>query len=394
MKISGIRCVDVKIARHGGETPADDPAVRGPAWTSRRWAGPMDRYPDAAQRAPRLPSPKAKHLFGVVVETDDGTWGFGLGHQGRAAAALIEDVLAPRLVGENVMAHEALYDMAVRQCAAIGAGGLAAYAISAIDVAVWDVKGKILGAPVYELIGGPARRRLSLYATGADVGWYRELGFDAIKLPRPYGPADGLAGIRGTVAFVAEAREIAGDDAELMLDCWQTFDVDYTVRLAEALRPYRLRWIEEALPPDSLDAHRELRRRVPWQAFAAGEHWHGTAIFQYAAAHHLVDVFQPDVNWVGGLTPVIKIAAIAEAAGIDLILHAGALTPYGQHASLALPAIPMAESFIATPPGLLPVHGPWSLPGQGVAEGRWMVVPDAPGFGIQLDPAKFAPFAF
>ncbi len=392
MRITAIRCVDVDITRHGGETAADDGRVRGPAWTTQRWAGPMDRYPAAVfgSAAP----PASKHLFGVVVETEDGTSGFGLGHQGRAAAALIEDVLAPTLVGQNVMAHEALYDMAVRRCAAFSAGGLASYAISAIDVAVWDAKGRILGRPVYELIGGPARSHLSLYATGADVAWYRELGFGAIKLPRPFGPADGLAGLRATVAFVAGAREMAGEDVELMLDCWQTFDVDYTVRLAEMLRPYRLRWIEEALPPDALDAHRELRRRVPWQSFATGEHWYGTTVFQHAAAHHLVDVFQPDVNWVGGLTAVIKIAAIAEAAGIDLILHAGALTPYGQHASLALPAVPMVEHFVATPPGLLPIHGPWSLPGQGIADGSSMVVSDAPGFGIDVSPDTWRPFAF
>jgi len=142
MRITAIRCVDVDITRHGGETAADDGRVRGPAWTTQRWAGPMDRYPAAVfgSAAP----PASKHLFGVVVETEDGTSGFGLGHQGRAAAALIEDVLAPTLVGQNVMAHEALYDMAVRRCAAFSAGGLASYAISAIDVAVWDAKGRIL----------------------------------------------------------------------------------------------------------------------------------------------------------------------------------------------------------------------------------------------------------
>jgi L-rhamnonate dehydratase len=392
MKITSIRCIDLEIPRHGHEDAASHPDIRAEPWTRRRWAGPLDRYPTAAYRT-ATPPPK-KHLFGVVVEVEDGTWGFGLGHQGRAAAALVEDVLAPGLEGENVMAHEALYDMAVRHCAAIGAGGLAAFAISAVDVAVWDVKGKLLDRPVYELIGGPAKDDLELYATGADVEWYFEQGFRSIKLPRPYGPADGLDGIQGTVAFVAEAREKVGDGVELMLDCWQTYDVDYTVRLAEALRPYRLRWIEEALPPDAFDAHEQLRRRVPWQTFATGEHWFGTPTFQYAAAHHLVDVFQPDVNWVGGLTPVLKIAAIAESAGIELALHAGALTPYGQHASLGLPAISMTEHFVATAPGLIPIRGPWSLPGQGVADGARLTVPSAPGFGITLDPTTFRPFAF
>lgn len=389
MKITSIRAVGLDVTQHGDETAEIHPDVRRAPWTRQRWAGPMDRYPNARYRSAVLP--ETRHLFGVIVEAEDGTWGFGLGHHGLPVATLINDYLGPRLTGENVMSHEAIYDMAVRHCAAFGAGGLAAYAISAIDVAVWDCKAKLLGVPVYELLGGPARDELTVYATGGDVDWYLELGFEAIKLPRPCGPADGLAGIRRTVDFVAEARGKVGDEVELMLDAWLTFDVDYTVRLAEALRPYRLRWIEEALPAEDVDGHKELRRRVPWQSFATGEHWYGTRAFQHAASHHLVDVFQPDINWVGGLTPVVKICAIAEAAGIDVILHAGGLTPYGQHASLALPAIPWTEYFVATPPGLRPPQGPWSLPHQGVAENGRLQVSSAPGFGIDIDPANFRP---
>lgn len=383
MRITSVRTVAVEGTLHGNETAETHPEVRSQPWTRRRWAGPMDRYPGAAYRTADLPS--SRHNFGVVVEAEDGTWGFGLGHHGGLVAPLVGDLLGPRLVGENAMAHEALYDMMLRHCAAFGSGGLASYAISPIDLAVWDLKGKLLRRPVYELIGGPARADLLCYATGADVEWFMELGFRAVKLPRPHGPADGLGGIRRNVDLVAQAREVVGDDVELMLDAWQTFDVDYTVRLTEALRPYRLRWIEEALPPDHLDAHEQLRRRVPWQTFASGEHWYGTTAFQHAAAHHLVDVFQPDVSWVGGLTPILKIAAIAESAGIDLVLHAGGLTPYGQHASLALPAIGWTEYFVATPPGLRPPHGPWSLPGQGTpVDGRITVPSGVHGFGIDL----------
>lgn len=389
MRISSVRTVPVEGTLHGQETPQSHPDVRSAPWTTRPWAGPMDRYPGAVYRRAELP--RARHNFGVVVEAEDGTFGFGLGHHGGLVTGLVDDLLGPRLVGENALAHEALYDMMLRHCAAFGSVGLASYAISPIDLAIWDLKGKALQRPVYELVGGPARTDLECYATGADLEWFLELGFRAIKLPRPHGPADGLEGIRRTVDLVAGAREMVGDDVELMLDAWQTFDVDYTVRLAHALQPYRLRWIEEALPPDHLDAHSQLRRRVPWQSFAAGEHWYGTPAFQHAAAHHLVDVLQPDISWVGGLTPVLKIAAIAESAGIDLILHAGGLTPYGQHASLALPAIPWTEFFVATPPGLAPPQGPWSLPGQGqLIDGRITVPSGAPGFGIDLSPADLA----
>ena len=136
------------------------------------------------------------------------------------------------------------------------------------------------------------------YVTGNDVDWYQELGFTAFKLACPYGPADGLDGLRKNEAFVAATREQIGDECELMLDCWMAFDVDYTVRLAEALRPYRLKWMEECLMPEDMDAHGELRQRLPWQTLATGEHWYSYVPFQsghcqspgrhLAAGHQLV----------------------------------------------------------------------------------------------------------
>ena len=100
---------------------------------------------------------------------------------------------------------------------------------------------------------------------------------------------------------------------ELMLDCWMAFDIEYTVRLAETLRPYRLKWIEECLMPDDHDAHVAVRDRLPWQTLATGEHWYTALPFQWAISHHVVDILQPDINWVGGFSTCQEIAAIAGA---------------------------------------------------------------------------------
>ena len=121
---------------------------------------------------------------------------------------------------------------------------------------------------MYELIGGPARDELFCYSTGGDTDWYMELGFRATKLPCPYGPADGLDGLRKNVELVAGTRELVGDEVELMLDCWMAFDLEYAVRLGEELRPCKLKWMEEVLRSEELDAHAELRRRLPWQTLA------------------------------------------------------------------------------------------------------------------------------
>ena len=387
MKIVSIRAVRHESRRGDG---AEHPAARRAPWTAAGpVAGPMSGYPRyAAYRpdwTPTWPS------FGCVVEAEDGTVGFAAATHGRPVAAIIDDYLGPRLVGEDVLATEKIYDMAVRMCAPFGAAGLASYAVSAIDLALWDLKGKLLGLPVYELLGGPARDDLVCYATGADTDWYAELGFRAVKLPCPYGPADGLDGLRRTVDLVARTREQLGDEVEIMLDCWMAFDVDYTVRLAEALRPFRLRWIEECLPSNDLLAHAALRRRLPWQTLATGEHWYGVPAFQYAVSEGLVDILQPDIQWVGGLTPLRQICGLAAAGGVAVMPHAAGNTPYGQHACLGIPGIPWTEVFVGSAPGvpLAEVNNTPALP----TPVRGRIRPSAaPGFGVDVEPGLLRPF--
>ncbi len=203
------------------------------------------------------------------------------------------------------------------------------------------------------------------------------------KLACPYGPADGLAGLDRNEAFVASVREQVGDDQELMLDCWMAFDVEYTVRLAERLRPYRLKWMEECLITEDFDAHRILRQRLPWQTLATGEHWYTHVPFQWAARHQVVDILQPDINWCGGLSTCLRIAAIADAAGLQVILHGGGRNPFGQHFSIAHGAVPYLEYFMGSDPGIsLADAAP--LPNQAVAQDGWLVPNPGAGFGLGI----------
>ena len=364
------------------------------SWNESPVANPMTRYPRYAKSRPSWMTNWEN--FGCLVEAEDGTWGFAVGNHGKPVATIIDEYLGPRLVGENCMAIEKIYDMMVRMGSPYGATGLHSYAVSAIDLALWDLKGKILDRPVYELLGGPAREELFCYSTGGDTDWYMELGFKATKLPCKYGPADGLDGLKKNVEFIGSTRELIGDDVELMLDCWMGFDIEYAVRLAEELRPFKLKWMEEILPSEDFDAHAELRRRVPWQTLATGEHWYTTVPFQHAASKHLVDIMQPDISWVGGMTAIVKICAIAEAANISVIPHGGGNTPYGQHACFAMPAIPWTECYIATPPGV-PIErlgGNKSFPGMSVPNNSKMVPSNAPGFGLEIDKGDLKPYKY
>ncbi len=384
-----MKIVSVEARAYEPVQVESDVKPRTDSWiTSGPVANPMSRYPRYAEFRPSWTPTWGN--FMCVVTAEDGTTGMAIANHGAPVASIIADYLGPRLVDESALATEKCYDMMVRMCAPFGATGIASYAVSAIDLALWDLKGKLLGVPVYELLGGPAKDEIQCYATGGDTDWYMELGFGGTKLPCPYGPSDGLDGLYKNLELISGVRDQIGPRIELMLDCWMAFDVEYAVRLAEELRPQKLKWMEETLRSEDFDAHLELKRRVPWQTLATGEHWFTTVPFQHAASRHLVDIFQPDINWVGGLTAIVKICAIAEAAGISVIPHGGGNTPYGQHACYALPAIPWAECFIASAPGV-PLEKAARLPGMAVPQNGKLVPSNAPGFGVDIDGATLKP---
>lgn len=385
MKITEIRAMRLNVSPNTSTTKPR----RASWWQDAEVANPMSRYPKV-KRHRELWLPKWESVW-CKVTAEDGTWGIGSTSHGRAVAAVIDDHLAPQLLGENCFATEKLADMMFRLTKPYGSTGLASYAVSAVDLALWDLRGKLLQKPVYQLLGGAQKERIFCYATGNDVDWYQELGFRGFKLACPYGPADGLDGIRKNEEFVAQTRDQIGDECELMLDCWMAFDVEYTVRLAEALRPYKLKWMEECLIPEDFDAHVALRQRLPWQTLATGEHWYTHVPFQWAANHKVADILQPDINWCGGVTTCQKIAATADAAGISVILHGGGNSVFGQHFSIATAAVPWLECFVGTAPGV-PLEEGWRLPGQAEPKDGWLTPNDAPGFGLEIAADWLAPF--
>jgi len=315
---------------------------------------------------------------------EDGTWGIGVTDFAGPVAPVINDLLGPVLTGENVMATERLWDMMTRYIAVAGGGGLEGRAISAVDLALWDLKGKLLGRPVYELIGGPVRDRIFCYATGSDTEWHLECGFQAVKITCPRAEAGGVEALDLAEAYVARTREMVGDHRELMLDCWPVTEVDFMVRLAERLRPYRLKWLEDFLMPGDMAGFDEMRRRVPWQTLATGERWYELHPFSEAVARRSVDILQPDIRWVGGLTACIKIGHVAEAAGLQIALHGAMNDAFGQHACHGIMANTWGEFLIDSAPGV-PLEEGWRpTPGMAVPKDGWLVPSDAPGFGIEL----------
>ncbi len=349
---------------------------------------PMERYPELPRPSWAAPWKRCA----CVVTAEDGTWGLGLTIHGGPVERVINDHFAPVLGGQNCLATEKLWDMMQRISAPYGASGLASYAISAVDLALWDLKGKLLGRPVYELLGGPQKERIFCYASNTDlaygtehsIAWFLELGFRAVKLFLREGPEAGVAGLRRSEELVARAREQVGGDVELMVDGWMSLDVEYTVRLAEALRPYRVKWLEDALLPNDLESYSRLRQRLPGAILATGEHWYTVAPFAAAAGRGLVDILQPDVAWVGGISAAVRICHLAEAHGQSVISHGGMNYPWGQHLAYAMPAIPWGERSEGVAPPGVPLDEMVALPGTAPIRGGYVRPSDAPGFGLEV----------
>lgn len=387
MNIASIRAFAIDVTPEQVTAPRVEPLPG-----DRTFVHPLKRYPEFDKRQ-RTPSGGRWKRTACVVTAEDGTWGFGLTPFSGPVTSVINDHLAPLLVGQPVMAIEKSWDIMQRSTSAFGTAGLVSYAISAVDNALWDVKGKILERPVYELLGGPQKEKIFCYASCTDMSygvetsieWFLELGFRAVKLFLPYGPEDNIEGLRKNEEMVASTRQQVGDDVEIAVDSWISMNTEYAVRVAEALRPYRIKWLEDSFVPEDLGSYRRLRQRAPYLTIATGEHWYSLQPFASACAEGLVDILQPDPQWVGGLTGVMKICHMAQAHGVTVIAHAGMNYPYGQHLSYAMPSILWGErSEGVSPPGV-PLSERVVLPGTPPIENGYVVPSDAPGFGFDFD---------
>ena len=352
-------------------------------------ANPMSRYPQYKRHRSSW-MPKKWDTVYVKVTAEDGTWGIGETSFGTPVAAIIDEHFAPMLIGENCFAVEKIWDMMFRMSKPYGSQGLTSCAMSGIDIALWDLNGKIKNQPVYELLGGPLREKMFAYATGNDTDWQLELGFKAVKLACPYGPVDGEWGLKENEKLVAKTRETVGDDVEIMLDCYMAFDVDYTIRLAHRLRPYRLKWIEEFLIPEDIDGLVKVREAVDWVSLASGEHHYTRFPFQQIIERRCLDILQPDTFWVGGITECVKICHLADAAGLTVIFHGGGLRQSGLHLSAAMPNTPWVEYYLGTAPGV-PLEETKLFEGESLPKDSYISPNDGPGLGLHIEEEWLTP---
>ena len=289
----------------------------------------------------------------VEIFTDEGHVGVGNAALAPQVTKQVIDLyLKPLLIGENPWEIERLWQHMYRKTMAFGRKGIGMVAISAIDIALWDLVGKAAKQPVYRLLGGRTKARIPVYASRlysvelgelrAEAGRYKDEGYKAMKLRFGWGPADGGLGMRRNVELVRTVRECVGDDIDVMADAYMGWTLDYARRMLPLLEPFRLRWLEEPVIPDDVHGYAELKSygRIP---IAGGEHEFTLHGFRELLAARALDYIQFDTNRVGGLTQARKIAALAEAYSIPVIPHAGQMHNY--HLVMASFNSPMAEYF-------------------------------------------------
>ncbi len=383
MTVASDRIVDVRVWLIPPAAPSDRAQRSG--WLGGNIASPLSRYPEyAASRGSGINSALLGGII-VEVESESGAIGVASGSGGFAAAAIIEGHFARLIEGISPAQHELVWDLIFSASLHYGRKGLVLHAISALDLAVWDLHGKIAGEPVHALIGGRVRESLRCYATGPRPDVAQDLGFIASKLPLPHAPCEGDDGFERNVALARDWRQKLGNDFPLLFDCWMALDVPYTVRLMDAIEPLGVRWVEDALPPDDYDGFRQLRERGNQNVMVvSGEHEYTLAGFRTLLETGAMAIVQPDLGWCGGLTELLKIAALSKSYRVPVLPHCGGA--YGAHFSITRAEFDVAEYPVVSADGdaLVPLHAPYLL-GETVPVGGRHDPGDAPGFGLELD---------
>lgn len=289
----------------------------------------------------------------VEIFTDDGLVGIGNAALAPQVTKQVIDLyLKPLLIGKDPWDIEFLWQHMYRKTMAFGRRGLGMVAISAVDIALWDILGKSAKQPVYRLLGGKTKPRIPVYASrlysvelndvADEAKRYKAEGYKAMKLRFGWGPTDGAAGMQRNLNLVRTVRETVGDGIDVMADAYMGWTLDYAKRMLPLLEPFNLRWLEEPVIPDDVHGYAELKSygRIP---IAGGEHEFTSYGFRDLLEARALDYIQFDTNRVGGLTQARKIAALAEAYSVPVIPHAGQMHNY--HVAMASLNSPMAEYF-------------------------------------------------
>ena len=334
------------------------------------------------------------------VESVDGT--VGTGNAALAPTVVkkaIDDWFAPMVIGEDPFDFAHIWEKMYRRSHAWGRKGVGMTAMSAVDIAIWDLMGKLVGKPVFKLLGGRTKERIPVYYSKLYAGPVESMqreaeeavaaGYQAFKSRFGYGPKDGMAGMRENLKRVEAVREVIGYDKDLMLEAYMGWNLDYTRRMLPKLEKYEPRWLEEPVIADDLCGYAELNRGpIP---ISGGEHEFSLLGCAQLLQSKAVSVLQYDTNRVGGITAAQKINAVAEAHQVPVIPHAGQMHNY--HLTMANANCPISEYFPVFDVEVGNELFYYIFDGDPEADDGWLQLDDdRPGLGIEISNRHLSSF--
>lgn len=395
MKITEIRLYSIRSGTEGQRgAGVGESQYWGGGWqTGALVANPMSRYSKYAATRTLWMGP-GQDPYAIEILTDEGVTGCAANYGGgEFSLAVIAKHFSRFLLGQDPFNIELLWDQMYRSTMPYGLGGVTAMAISGVDLALWDLMGKALNQPVYRLAGGATKESIPCYVTTHpdQVSHWRDSGFLGVKIAAPWGAADGREGLAKMQKCIEDCRSTLGNEMELMIDCYLSWDMEFASRMAERVRGCDVKWFEDPLQNGWAEhLNRELRSRISPIDVAIGNLEYDPKAFAAILAARACDIIQPELAWCGGLTAVRRIAAMAKPYDIPVVPHGAGV--YNFHFVLSNLNSPFAE-YLTVGDGSrvrqvleavegepLPVHGRVTLS-------------DKPGFGVELNRDRLAPFA-
>lgn len=318
------------------------PSRNAGTWMNvERVSGPLSSYREFADS--RSKWMKLDNQVICVLYTDEGIIGTGITTGGQSVVSVIKEQLSLFVLSQDPLQRSRIYDQMYRGTVPYGHGKITMSGISCVDIGLWNITAKKMGTPMYNLMGGKIKDEVQIYATIGKVEHIANAHFAGYKALAPYGPYDGKAGMDGNLSLIHDIRKKVGPDKYIAMDCFCSWDIEYTLEMMKRLRNENVAWVEDPLEPNDTEGYSAIKNAIPRVNLAQGNFIFDPKEFYNKVKLGIIDILQPDIRWAGGISGAITLAKLANLAGLAFSPHNGASQPWAIHLLSTFPGKGDAE---------------------------------------------------